>query len=279
MEFYCYSPSETFVVLTADQFVGRDDGLLQQRRQDSHVCRKTRDFNFLGEDKLIFTMDITSLYTIIPNCEGRLALKHFFDLRNVKEPNSETLLRLAELVLTLNCFSFAGSYYKQINGVAMGTKMGPSYANLFVGYIEHQFFNQYNGPKPYGAFFLSKFNLIVVFVYHLRFSNSTFLSFNHDNRFSTSTFVLFNFDTRFLNSTFVLFKRDIGHSFTFFPTSTFVLFNFDTRFLSSTFVFFLRDICHSFSLFSTLTFILFNLDSRFPSSKFVSFKREVRILT
>ena len=30
----------------------------------------------------------------------------------------------------------------------MGTKMGPSYANLFVGYIEHQFFNQYNCPKP-----------------------------------------------------------------------------------------------------------------------------------
>ena len=25
MEFYCYSPSEIFVVLTADQFVGRDD--------------------------------------------------------------------------------------------------------------------------------------------------------------------------------------------------------------------------------------------------------------
>ena len=37
MEFYCYSPSETFVVLTADQFVGRDDGLLQQRKQDSHA--------------------------------------------------------------------------------------------------------------------------------------------------------------------------------------------------------------------------------------------------
>ena len=30
----------------------------------------------------------------------------------------------------------------------MGTKMEPSYANLFVGYIEHGFFNQYNGPKP-----------------------------------------------------------------------------------------------------------------------------------
>ena len=87
-------------------------------------------------------MDIISLYTVIPNGEGLLALKHFFDLRTVKEPSPEKLLRLAELVLTLNCFSFADNYFKQIKGVAMGTKVGPSYANLFVGYIEHQFFNQ-----------------------------------------------------------------------------------------------------------------------------------------
>ena len=107
-----------------------------------------RDFNFLSEDKFIFTMDITSLYTVIPNGEGLLAFKHFFDLRTVKEPSSETLLRLAELVLTLNCFSFAGSYYKQINGVAICTEMGPNYANLFVDHIEHKFFYQYNGPKP-----------------------------------------------------------------------------------------------------------------------------------
>ena len=66
----------------------------------------------------------------------------FFDLRTVKEPCSETLLCLAELVLTLNCFSFADKYYKQINGV------GRSFANLFVGCIKHQFFNQYNSPKP-----------------------------------------------------------------------------------------------------------------------------------
>ena len=44
MEFYYYSPSETFVVLTADQFVGRDDGLLEQQRQDSHVCRRNDTF-------------------------------------------------------------------------------------------------------------------------------------------------------------------------------------------------------------------------------------------
>ena len=68
-------------------------------------------------------MDITSLYTVIPNNEGLQALKYFFNHRPIKKPSSETLLRLAELVLTLNCFSFGDNYYKQINGVAMGTKM------------------------------------------------------------------------------------------------------------------------------------------------------------
>ena len=76
-------------------------------------------------------MDITSLYTVIPNGEGLLALKHFFfDLRTVKEPSSETLLRLAELVLILSCFTFGDNYYEQINGVAMGTKLGSSYVIL-----------------------------------------------------------------------------------------------------------------------------------------------------
>ena len=64
-----------------------------------------RDFNFLGQNKFVFTMDITSLNAVIPNDEGLWALKHFFDHCTVKEPCSETLLRLAELVLTLNCFS------------------------------------------------------------------------------------------------------------------------------------------------------------------------------
>ena len=117
-------------------------------KDSQHALETFRDFNFLGQNKLIFTMDFTSLYTVIPTDEGLQALKHFFDHRIVKEPSSETLLRLAELVLTLNWFSFGGSYHKKTNGVARGTKMGPSYANLFVGFIKHQFFSQYHGPKP-----------------------------------------------------------------------------------------------------------------------------------
>ena len=93
-------------------------------------------------------MDITLLDTVISNHEGLLALKFIFDQRANKQPSTETLIPLAELVLTLNCFSFSGNYYKQINGVAMGTKMGPSYANLFVGFIEQQFIDKFDGTKP-----------------------------------------------------------------------------------------------------------------------------------
>ena len=89
-----------------------------------------RDFNFLGHDKLLYTMDITSLYTVVPNDEGLLALKHSSIYALLMKPSYETLLRQAELVPTLNWFSFGRNYHKQTNGVAKGTKMGPSYANF-----------------------------------------------------------------------------------------------------------------------------------------------------
>ena len=46
-------------------------------KDSQHPLQIFRDFNFLREDKLISTMDIRSLYTVIPNGEGLLALKHF----------------------------------------------------------------------------------------------------------------------------------------------------------------------------------------------------------
>ena len=93
-------------------------------------------------------MDIKSLYNVIPHRDGHEALKFYFEQRTVLEPPTATLLRLAELVLTLNNFSFNDEHYQQISGVAMDTKMGPSYANLFVGYVEKHISEQYTGHTP-----------------------------------------------------------------------------------------------------------------------------------
>ena len=55
-------------------------------KDSQHALEIFRDFNFLGEDKLIFTIDISSLYTVIPNNEGFQALTGglFFDQRAVR---------------------------------------------------------------------------------------------------------------------------------------------------------------------------------------------------
>jgi hypothetical protein len=71
----------------------------------------------LCEDPLLFTMDVKSLYTSIPHKDGLLALRHFLDQRTDKYPSTNTLLRLAKLVLTLNCFEFNDEFFLQIRGV------------------------------------------------------------------------------------------------------------------------------------------------------------------
>ena len=80
--------------------------------------------------------------------DGLRAFKFFLDNRPNKEPSTSVLVRLAELVPTINNFSFDGEHYQQINGVAIRTKMGPNYANLFVGFVEKQIFEQYTDPIP-----------------------------------------------------------------------------------------------------------------------------------
>jgi len=55
---------------------------------------------------------------------------------------------MAELVLALISIASNGEHYKQIGGVAMGSKLDPNYACLFVGYKEEQLLLDYTGIKP-----------------------------------------------------------------------------------------------------------------------------------
>ena len=79
----------------------------------NHMLDIAHSFRFSGTHNYVFTMDIKSLYTVIPNNDGVLALTHFLNKRTELQPPTHTLVRLAELVLTLNTFSFNGDYYQQ----------------------------------------------------------------------------------------------------------------------------------------------------------------------
>nr|XP_022316718.1 uncharacterized protein LOC111120285 [Crassostrea virginica] len=90
----------------------------------------------LPDHTLLVTMDVTSLYTNIPHDEGIEACREVWDRRSIQVPSTESLTKLLEHVLKCNNFMFNGEHYLQINGTAMGTKMAPSYANIFMGRLE-----------------------------------------------------------------------------------------------------------------------------------------------
>ena len=161
----------------------------------------------------LFTMDVTALYTNIPHKDGLQALEWFLNKRETLDPPTGTLVRLAELVLTMNMFEFNGDFYRQNSGVAMGTKMGPSYACLFMGHLEHQLKSTYQGtfPQYFGRYiddclgiaslpeseilafieFANRFHPAIKFTFELSFTEVNFLDINiqlSDGRLSTSVF-------------------------------------------------------------------------------------------
>ena len=117
-------------------------------KDTNHMLDIAYSFRFSGTHNYVFTTDIKSLYTVIPNKDGLLALTHFLNKRNELHPPTHTMLCLTELVLTINTSSFNGDYYQQTGGVAMGSHFGPKCACLFVGHIEEQIFQQYRGKTP-----------------------------------------------------------------------------------------------------------------------------------
>ena len=84
------------------------------------------------------TFDVKSLYTNIPIDEGLRCVANA-PLQNRdrnNEPDTSELIQLLRLVLTCNNFEFNGEHYLQINGTAMGTKVAPSLANIFMADLE-----------------------------------------------------------------------------------------------------------------------------------------------
>ena len=85
---------------------------------------------------IVFTMDVSSLYTSIPH-EGALEVsKYFPDKRCNKSISTATLLQFIELMPKMKTFRFNELYYSQKQSVAMGAKMGPSISCIFIECME-----------------------------------------------------------------------------------------------------------------------------------------------
>ena len=90
----------------------------------------------LPPNSWLVTLDVSSLYTNIPHNEGINACECFLRTSSHKTIPTSTLCDLIRMILTMNNFSFNDNRHLQIHGTAMGTKMAPSYASLFLGFFE-----------------------------------------------------------------------------------------------------------------------------------------------
>ena len=105
--------------------------------------RDTKDFirkieEIKADEKLILvTLDVSALYTNIPNNEGKRAIYRTLIENNYDGKVSiNSIMKLLTCVLQMNNFEFCDEQYLQVGGTAMGTRLAPSYASLFLSNLE-----------------------------------------------------------------------------------------------------------------------------------------------
>ena len=111
-------------------------------KDTTHFLQKLNDLGTLDPDTLFCTLDVSSLNTNIPNMEGlqataRFLMKH----RRVRQPSelsNPSICQLLRMVLTMNNFRFNKEHFLQIAGTAMGTRVAPTYANIFMSDFENR---------------------------------------------------------------------------------------------------------------------------------------------
>ena len=104
-------------------------------KDTTDFINKIKDLT-VPDNAILVTMDVSSLYTNIPNDEGIEAVRETLSQNNYPTTINHVITTFLKLILILNNFVFNGYHYIQTKGCAMGTKCAPSYANIFMGQFE-----------------------------------------------------------------------------------------------------------------------------------------------
>ena len=95
----------------------------------------------LSNNVMLCTVDVVGLYPNIPHSDGMEAMRKALEQRSDKSISTQSLLELSKCVLENNVFEHNGEIYRQKQGTAIGTKMAPSYAILFMAQLEELILN------------------------------------------------------------------------------------------------------------------------------------------
>ena len=110
-----------------------------------------------GPTLFMSSLDVDSLFTNIPLDETiDICVNQLFENTDTVEGFTKSELKqLLSLATKESYFIFNGLLYKQIDGVAMGSPLGPSLANAFLSYHEKIWLN--NCPQGLKSVFYRRY--------------------------------------------------------------------------------------------------------------------------
>ena len=121
---------------------------------NDYSCKDT--FSFVSQiknanlsQKFLVSYDVTSLFTNIPLQETNdIAINLIFNHNPNLNITKKKLKKLFLFATSQTHFIFHSKFYNQIDGVAMGSPLAPVLANIFLGFFESKWLNEYNLNKP-----------------------------------------------------------------------------------------------------------------------------------
>ena len=105
-------------------------------KNTTHFLNKLKEIGELPSNAILVTLDVSSLYTNIPTNEGIEACRRALNHRSANPIPNKTICDLIRMILTMNNFVSNDEHFLQQHGTAMGTRMAPAFANLFMGEFE-----------------------------------------------------------------------------------------------------------------------------------------------
>ena len=115
----------------------------------------------IPSDSVLISADFESLYTNIDHVHATEVITEFMkDKLSNKHLTPFGFKTLLELVLENNYFTCMRKFFRQIKGVAMGTNVGPSIANIYIYILETKWLSIHN-PFLYSRFIDDLFLIII----------------------------------------------------------------------------------------------------------------------
>ena len=240
------TPTENISQWVDDQLAPLVRELPSYLQDDNDFLRKIQAINethTLPPDSILATWDVKSLYTSIPTEGGVSACRRKLEASGKSSVVVSVIVKFILLILHNNIFRFANGFFLQKIGTAMGTRMAPNYANLFMGDLEEELLQNY----PLKPLVWYRYIDDVFFIWtHGREELDKFLQYANNNRhgmvFETTKDSISNVQVPFLD-VLVILKDGVLHTDLYTkPTDKFQYLNFKS--------------CHPFHQKSNLPYAL-----------------------